>query len=257
MLRGVLVSGALLLCISCGATVHGGRGGPRGEVGFSRPPVVDGSRRACLEAPYTPGDAATTGDGSPVIREDEGRRWVLTLEGEREVGADQIAASLDALRERPGLRFISYGLYCGEGSRACLALEGNACELRVDDALAAVRAGIADLPQLAGARLELAIGLSGHLGPRCDERDSSCLPTPYQGDTPYDRLGSRIGGAFASHSGGACDHDGDCMVMGCGNHCLLWEYGGAHEGATCEGYSFPQPIYCGCVERECQWFRQR
>ena len=167
MVRGVLVSGALLLCVSCGAVVQGGgRGGPRGEVGFSRPPVVEGSRRACLEAPYTPGDAATAADGTPVVREDEGRRWVLTLEGEREVSAEQIAASLDALRERPGLRFISYGLYCGEGSRACLSLEGNACELRVDDALLLVRDAIAALPELAGARLELAIGLSGQLGPR-------------------------------------------------------------------------------------------
>ena len=29
------------------------------------------------------------------------------------------------------------------------------------------------------------------------------------------------------------------------------------EGATCEGYSFPRPIFCGCVDSECQWFSQR
>jgi hypothetical protein len=46
------------------------------------------------------------------------------------------------------------------------------------------------------------------------------------------------------------------MVMGCGNHCLSWQYGGAHEGATCEGYAFGEPVFCGCVEGACAWFTQ-
>lgn len=218
--------------------------------------MIDGSRRACLEPPYAPGaSAASLADGTPVVREAEGRRWIVTLAGERAPSPEEVHASLDALRSQPGLRLVNYGGYCGDGARTCLVLAGNLCELRVEDALRALRDAIA-ASRLAGMRLEVAVELGGSLGPRCQPGDRDCQPIAYQGGT-YDRLGSRIPGAFASHSAGACDHDGECMVMGCGNHCLLWEYGGANEGATCEGYSFPRPIFCGCAEGECQWFTQR
>lgn len=208
--------------------------------------------RAALHA----GEAAALADGTPVTREDEGRSWVVALAGERELEPEAISAALGALREQPGLRFISYGLHCGGSSRMCLRLSGNLCELRVDEAVAAVRAGIAADPAIAGAQIELSVQLAGNLEPRCAADDPACLPVPYEGGT-YDRLGSRLGGVFASHSAGECDYDGQCMRMGCGNHCLSWEYGGANEGATCEGYSFPRPIFCGCVDSECQWFSQR
>lgn len=246
-----------LLLVACGSPAPGtASAAPGSGVGFSRPPVVEGSRRACLEPPFTPGDAGTLADGTPVAVEGEGRRWEVMLDGERELDAAAVSAALDALREQPGLRFVSYGLHCGDTSRLCLRFAGNLCELHVDEAVAAVRAGIAAVPELAGARLELSVQLEGRLGPRCGEDDPTCLPVAYEGGT-YDRDGSRIGGAFASHSAGPCDYDGECVVMGCGNHCALWEYGGANEAATCEGYSFSRPIFCGCVEGECQWFSQR
>ncbi|MCA9606621.1 MAG: hypothetical protein KC619_13545 [Myxococcales bacterium] len=248
-----------LLLVACGTPPSRAAGPPAASgsaVGFSRPPVVEGSRRACLEPPFTPGDAGTLADGTPVTAVGEGRGWVVTLDGEQEPDATEVHAAIDELREQPGLRFVSHGLYCGEHTRMCLRLAGNLCELRVEEAVATLRAGLAAVPSLAGRRFEVMIELAGALGPRCEEDDRACGPVPYEGGT-YDPLGSRIGGAFPSHSRGACDYDGECVVMGCGNHCALWEFGGANEGATCEGYAFPQPVFCGCVEGECQWFRQR
>lgn len=46
------------------------------------------------------------------------------------------------------------------------------------------------------------------------------------------------------------------VELSCGNHCVSWEYGGAHAAATCEGYTFDAPIFCGCVNGACAWFSQ-
>jgi len=254
-----------LLAMSLCACTMGARVGtsrrpelPGSAVHFTRPPVVDGSRRACLAPPYTPAaDATALSNGTPVHRDQEGRRWTVSLAGDATPTSEQMMALLERLRARGGiLQWVSYGLYCGTDSNtACLSYSGDLCTTNVDEVALLILAAIADDPVLPNLQLELALSLSGALGPRCEASDPRCVPTPYQGGT-YDPEGDREAGPLATHSAGACRQDGDCVQAGCGNHCLSWEYGGAHAAATCEGYSFTEPIFCGCVERACAWFSQ-
>lgn len=234
--------------------------GPRARSGpgFSRPPVVDGSRVACIAPPYAPAaDATALEDGTPIRRESDAR-WVLSLPGEVVPTSEQTAALVERLRARgDALRWISYGLYCGEmPGGLCLHYEGNLCEHRVEALAQTIRQAIAADPELPSPRIDLGISLAGRLGPRCDEGDAECTPIPHASGTRWSPRGGRRPGPLPQYSGGECVHDGECVVGGCGNHCMRWEYGGAHEGATCEGYDFREPIYCGCVDARCAWFEQ-
>jgi hypothetical protein len=255
-LRAALI---LALLASCGARGPSPRRGrpdaPGSAVHFSRPPVIDGSRRACLEPPYTPPhDATSLEDGTIVTMRGEGRTWQLKTPGTRDATFEEIQALMQRLRARGGaFQFVSHGVYCDE--HMCLAWSGNLCEVNVLERYAELRAAIAEDAVLADARIEIAISLAGNLGPRCAADDPACLPIPYEGGT-YDPTRGRQPGVLATHSAGACTHDGECMEMGCGNHCLSWDHGGAHEGATCEGYSIGRPLFCGCVEGSCAWFTQ-
>lgn len=251
----------LVLAACAGGSSSSGAGGSARSSGpgFSRPPVVDGSRVACLAPPYAPPpDATTLEDGTPARREAEGRRWVFSLAGETVPTPDEAAALVERLRAQGGeLQWIGYGLYCGEpASTICLHYEGNLCEVHVEALARTLRAAIAADPVLPTPRIELAISLAGALGPRCEDRDPECVPIPYAGGAAWTPRGGRRLGPLAGYSGGDCVHDGDCVVGGCGNHCMSWEHGGAHEAATCEGYSFREPVYCGCVDDRCAWFEQ-
>jgi hypothetical protein len=256
--RLVLASILALVVVACGARFHGGsaRSSPPGSaVGFARPPVVDGSRRACLLPPYTPPhDQTMLEDGTFVTMLGEGRAWQFKTPGDRDATPEEATALLHRLRAQgPALQFLSYGLYCND--HLCFRWEGDLCDTNVMQHLQVFREAVATDAQLANARLEISIALGGQLGPRCEAEDPACVPPSYAGGT-YDPSRGRHAGPLASHSAGACTHDGDCMVMGCGNHCVSWEYGGAHAGATCEGYALDQPIFCGCVEGTCAWFSQ-
>lgn len=249
--------------VACNATSPSGRTVRRPElpgsaVHFSRPPVIDGSRTACLAPPYTPGtDATTLANGTPVHGDRGGRRWTVSLAGDTAPTAEQAGALIERLRARGGLlQWASYGIYCGEDDRvACLSYSGNLCETNVDEVATAIIAAIAADPLIPSPRIDLAVILAGALGPRCAADDPHCLPVAYEGGH-YNRWSGRTTGPLATHSAGACHHDGDCVEAGCGNHCLSWEYGGAHEAATCEGYVFSEPVFCGCVEGACAWFTQ-
>jgi hypothetical protein len=258
-----LLCALALLLVAC-HTTGAGSGTPRraelpgSAVTFSRPPVIDGSRTACLAPPYTPGLGATAlADGTPVHGDAGGRRWTISLPGDAAPSAEQASALIDRLRARGGLlQWVSYGIYCGEHDDVlCLSYSGNLCETNVDEVATTLRAAIAADPLLPTPRIDLAISLAGALGPRCAASDPACLPIAYEGGT-YDPRGDRHTGPLATHSAGACAHDGDCVEGGCGNHCMSWDFGGAHEGATCEGYAFDEPIFCGCVEGSCAWFSQ-
>lgn len=263
--HSTLTALSLLLAVPLCACTMGGRGRtsrrpelPGSAVHFTRPPVVDGSRRACLAPPYTPAvDATALSNGTPVHGDQEGRRWTVSLAGNEAPTSEQMTGLLERLRARGGiLQWVSYGLYCGADSRvACLSYEGDLCTTNVDEVALTILAAIAADPVLPSPQLELAISLSGALGPRCEAPDPLCVPTAYEGGV-YDPEGDREAGPLATHSAGACRQDGDCVQAGCGNHCVSWEYGGAHAAATCEGYSFDEPIFCGCVEGACAWFSQ-
>jgi hypothetical protein len=232
---------------------------PGSAVGFSRPPVIDGSRTACILPPYTPPvDATALANGTPARRDKGGRRWTISLPGETTVSHELAGALVERLRAQGGvLRYISYGLYCGEHDDiACLSYRANLCETNVDEVATTILAAIAADPVLPTPHIDLAVSLAGALGPRCETADDpACAPRPYE-DGVYDPGGERHAGPLASHSAGACRHDGDCKEAGCGNHCISWEYGGANEAATCEGYVFNEPVFCGCVEGACAWFTQ-
>jgi hypothetical protein len=214
---------------------------------------VDGSRKACLDAPYTPGVGATSfADGSPVRSTRDGRNWMFEIPGQGELGSEEAVALLMRARARGGpYTFLSYGLYC-EG-RPCFSLQVNLCESRVEELASGLKALLIAERGTSTARIDASVALLGELGPR--ECGAACDPIPHEGQPYYDPDRGRKAGALATYSGGACTRDADCMVKGCGNHCLSWEQGGANEAATCEGYSLP-PTFCGCVERECGWFTQ-
>ena len=226
---------------------------------FSHPPVIGGSRRACLAPPFTPpSDAATLADGTPVRREADGRRWIVSIAGDAVPTGEQASALVQRLRARGGaFTWISYGLYCGEmPGGLCLHYAGNLCEMRIDEIARTLLDAIAADSIMPRPRIDLALELAGQLGPRCDGDDPACIPEPYDHGAHYDPNGSRHAGALAQYTIGTCAHDGDCNVAGCGNHCMSWEYGGANEAATCEGYVFSRPIFCGCVSGQCAWFSQ-
>ncbi len=221
--------------------------------------MIDGTRWACLEPPYTPAPGVSTlADGTPFVREKSGRRFVFDLRGDTGLDHATVGEYLARLRERaPAAAYLSYGLYCGEGSRACLHVALNLCEGSVEAKATEVIAAIREDPILPRPATELAIELAGLLEPRCTTANASCAPQPFEKGTRYDPFASR-GPRFhlGGESGGSCHHDGECMISGCGNRCALWSCAGAYEASTCEGYSFSRPVFCGCVRGECGWFRQ-
>jgi hypothetical protein len=219
--------------------------------------VIDGSRQACLLPPFAPApDETALPDGSTLARVAE-RTWNVQFAGDRTPSAEESAALLARLRDG-GLTFLDYGVYCGTPAHLCFQITGSLCEQHVTDTMSAFRDALAQDATLAGASIELQVVLAGHLGPRCTPDDPACLPLPYQGEPHFAPDGPRHAGVLASHSAGACSHDGECVVGGCGNHCMLWEYGGANESATCEGYASTDssPMFCGCVDGGCAWFTQ-
>ena len=221
--------------------------------------MIDGTRLACLEAPYTPpAEARTLADGTPFTREAEGRRFVFDLRGDTPIDDAKVSEYLTRLREHsPSLAYLSYGLYCGERSRVCLHLSLNLCERSVEEVAAEAIAAIARDPILPRPATELAIDLAGLVEPRCSTAQAGCEPQPFDEGSRYDPFAQR-GARFhlGGERGGSCHQDGECMIAGCGNRCMHWSCPGAYEASTCEGYSFSKPVFCGCVRGECGWFSQ-
>ncbi|HAA54781.1 MAG TPA: hypothetical protein DCE42_08480 [Myxococcales bacterium] len=101
------------------------------------------------------------------------------------------------------------------------------------------------------------IMISKHtLKPRCYFNDPKCLPVPYTkaGALSYRPKGRRfpIRGKFKGR--GRCQHDGDCVKGGCGNHCVSYKTPGF--AAICPYYTALSHAYCGCVKNRCMWFNQ-
>ncbi|HEY8432793.1 MAG TPA: hypothetical protein VIL20_30690 [Sandaracinaceae bacterium] len=106
-----------------------------------------------------------------------------------------------------------------------------------------------------GAGLTVQLDPSGPSGPRCGPDSPHCLPEAYEGcaATTY-RAGAARTVVDIGSAAGACRHDGECMQAGCGNDCVAWTLAGG--AGTCEAYALDHPVYCGCVEGRCAWFRQ-
>ena len=100
-------------------------------------------------------------------------------------------------------------------------------------------------------------------GPRCSPTVPTCLPIPYGGDPqlrvgerrlPYDPKAKRraVKGWTSTDRQDRCQHDGDCVVAGCGNSCVGWKH---DVGAgVCLAHAELEEAYCGCLSGFCGWF---
>lgn len=99
---------------------------------------------------------------------------------------------------------------------------------------------------------------------RCAPGDEDCMPLTASNVCP-EQIGIRRGAtrsalAAAINSGtdwsryesGRCRNDGDCMIGGCGQHCVAATQGSF--ASTCEGVSGLEYAACGCLRGRCRWF---
>lgn len=199
------------------------------------PPVPDERWRAVLAERTT-----------PVVREcDAGvaLRWPGPL------GATPDEARAERARAIPGVDSIGVSECCVGDPELCMRVvyRRHATDpARLVDALEAALAP--DAEHGLAVRLES----TGLLGPRCTPDNDLCLPDPYEGCVGFDPEGARRPSDLGT-SRGACAHDGECIVGGCGNDCVAWTLTGP---GTCEDYTRDEPTFCGCVESRCQWFTQ-
>lgn len=200
------------------------------------------------------------------------------------------AARLDGLKPHIEPAFAALGIQnigvrscCDSGApdrRLCLSIETPLCS----QPLATIAQTLAaKLPaQAPGAPpVTLRVEYTGLLGPRCEASAPSCEPIPYHFTTP--RPDERRAGLFtppyvpgaerrpvifrkhpatgephtdpSSLSLGTCTHDGECVRMGCGNHCAAWYT--PPFAAHCPAYGDLTDAYCGCLSGHCAWFTQR
>jgi hypothetical protein len=114
----------------------------------------------------------------------------------------------------------------------------------------------------------------GPLGPRC-KKGPECLPIPICDSTKhfdpvcctvpkYDPAAARVPTLSPSSSlwgfelpqaKGECSYDGECVLNGCGNHCVA--YTAPKVIATCPCYPALKNSFCGCVGTECVWYEQK
>lgn len=257
----------------------------RGECPTLRnPEPATPAREHCLAPPWVAAEGESiAGFTRAAVREDQRvQRWERT--GTREATAEELGVVVEAnsraWMERLSAERVGVGT-CGPipggasvpRGALCIDVGLSLCASRVQQvleavgtALAATPATPASPPGLADATVRVAIELTGAAGPRCASTDRACLPIPYSGSLEsagYDCTDDRvlasdqwpdIASRMEGYTGGSCRHDGECIVAGCGNHCVAWD---TNVGAgTCEAYTVLEdaPALCGCVGNRCAWF---
>ncbi|MDP3274531.1 MAG: hypothetical protein Q8Q09_05000 [Deltaproteobacteria bacterium] len=182
----------------------------------------------------------------------------------------QVTAQTDSVRRAFSQHFQDGSADIGPCCQAAASAHGPMC-VRVS-----VRAGSANLAQIAAhfagvaaslpVSLRLSVTLTQPSGARCTADDPDCGPVSYRHGCP-DSLGYRRGGVrvpvsnvvnaphpLAGYEGGVCQRDGECLVGGCGNHCVA--AGSQSFTATCEAVPAFDEALCGCVQGACRWFVQ-
>ncbi|MCA9688117.1 MAG: hypothetical protein KC636_00805 [Myxococcales bacterium] len=105
------------------------------------------------------------------------------------------------------------------------------------------------------------VTLVGLTAPRCAPGDAGCGPIrfelPANECRPHDPSAPRTTVSltephYPPYEEGACEHDGDCFLNGCGQYCHSWTTPGF--GSTCEGSV--SCAFCGCVAGRCRWFTE-
>lgn len=99
---------------------------------------------------------------------------------------------------------------------------------------------------------------------RCAANDPDCAPLVGGGVCP-EAIGIRPGAGRTAistavnagvdlrrYESGRCRSDGDCVIGGCGQHCVA--AGSPSFASTCEGIEALDAAACGCVRGRCRWF---
>jgi hypothetical protein len=102
------------------------------------------------------------------------------------------------------------------------------------------------------------------VAPRCAADDPECGSIASGGICP-EALGIRPGAGrtpistavnagtdLRRYESGRCRSDGDCVIGGCGQHCVA--AGSFGFASTCEGVGALDSAACGCVRGRCRWF---
>lgn len=168
----------------------------------------------------------------------------------------------------PGIQGVGRGLCCSDSGSAhqCIHFFLQSHTTMVEE--------LAEhLEQILGHTDDLCVGFTvtviGSEDPRCQEHDPLCVPIPMcpQVTDPtccpvaptYDPQGNRDPAtntfpALGFLSDGGCNHDGECVLNGCGQYCNAYTIPGFI--GTCECYPDLAEAFCGCVNSTCQWFFQ-
>jgi hypothetical protein len=189
------------------------------------------------------------------------RGFVLLGPGEEEaspedLGALQSAFGLDVFA-LPGVQNAGRGLCCYPDPEpvtgGCVAIAVDQCGSSLDR-IAAFVDQRAHALGLEHKRLRVAVRMTGFGGARCAAGAPGCGPIP---------LSDHAGAAYAPDAervplhelrGGACGHDGDCLLGGWGDECRSWtdpviESIGNNDKRL-------RSAFCGCVAGHCAWFEQ-
>lgn len=103
------------------------------------------------------------------------------------------------------------------------------------------------------------------LEPRCLPDDPGCGPQPtphsssracYRPDRARKALHPVTQLTEPGSSRSACQHDGECMIVGCGNACERYEYLAVSTNCLEPFELGRDDVLCGCVAGHCSFFHQ-
>jgi hypothetical protein len=152
----------------------------------------------------------------------------------------------------------------------CMSIHVSANTITVWDLAQELDTILAQEPDCFG----IVADVPGPASPRC-QKGPECLPIPICDSTKnfdpvcctvpkYDPGAARaptlsssspIWGLELPQAKGECSHDGECVLNGCGNHCVA--YTAPTMIAICPCYPALKDSFCGCVGGECVWYEQK
>lgn len=240
-------------------------------------PAPPSSREHCLEHPFVP-DLEIVPTLAELERgscDGNARLQVLYRPGPKPPRPGDldglVAAITPALVKELGVEYVAQRRCCHtklKKQEICLSVRLPLCAQPLER-VAQVFANQVKATPFWTTGVGLVVEYTGHAGPRCTAQGKSCQPLPYWSDTlrpevkaaghvtpPYDPALGRERVDIAEHelNMGSCVHDGDCVRLGCGNHCAAWYT--PEFGAGCPAYLELSNAHCGCVTRQCAWFTQ-
>jgi hypothetical protein len=233
----------------------------------------------CLEAPFAPSATQAPKLGALAHHACEARHasHVLALgtpgtPPPDEPALGQLAEKLRSALEGVPVFSTGFGLCCSGAAlpggllpERCVTISLALCARPLAELGQVFESLVSEL-QLQNESVGLEVSYWGNTGPRCQAQAADCLPSGYL-SAPSRRIAE---GAFAlpydptlprrvvtNHSGarslgGACQHDGECALIGNGV-CGAWYLPHAPGGSHVEHIQMYDD-YCGCVQNECAWF---